>query len=93
MHGVLIGPNVKKLIIHKVSLDAIPSGGGVVAGLEFLSNKEKISKTVRAAEEWVKQALLVVRSAGDPNPWKSSSDEDIAEEILRKIQDKQGRTI
>ena len=83
-----IGPNVKKLIIHKMSLDAIPSGGGVVDGLKFLTDKDKIAKTLREANEWVKQAIYVVRNATEPNPFKNTSDEDIAGEILRKIEEK-----
>ena len=83
-----IGPNVKKLIIHKMSLDAIPSGGGVADGLKFFMDKERISKTIREADEWVKQAICIVRVAGEPNPFKTSSDEDIAGEILRKIEEK-----
>ena len=84
----IIGPNVKKLIIHKISLDAIPPGGGVIDGLKFLTDKERISKTIRESNEWVKQTILMVRSAGEPNSFKNSSDEDIAGEILRKIEEK-----
>ncbi len=84
----IIGPNVKKLIIHKMSLDAIPSGGGVADGLKFFMDKERISRTLREANEWVKQALFVVRNAMEPNPFKNSTDEDIAGEILRKIGEK-----
>jgi len=83
-----IGTNVKKLIIHKMSLDAIPSGGGVADGLKFLTDKEKISKTLREANEWAKQAILIVKKAKEPNPFKKASDEDIAGEILRKIEEK-----
>lgn len=83
-----IGANVKKLIIHKMSLDAIPPGGGIVNVLEFLADKERISRTIREADEWVKQVILVVRNAGEPNPFKKSSDEEIAGEILRKIEER-----
>ena len=84
----IIGPNIKKLIIHKMSLDAISPGGGVADGLKFLTDKDRISKTLREANEWVKQALFVVRNAMEPNPFKNSTDEDIAGEILRKIEDR-----
>jgi hypothetical protein len=84
----IIGPNVKKLIIHKMSLDAIPPGGGVADGLKFFTDKERISKTLRESNEWVKQAIFAVRNAREPNPWKTTSDEDIAGEILRKIEEK-----
>ncbi len=84
----IIGPNVKKLIIHKMSLDAIPPGGGVADGLKFFTDKERISKTLRESNEWVKQAIFVVRNVREPNLFKNSTDEDIAGEILRKIEEK-----
>ena len=83
-----ISPNVKKLIIYKMSLDAIPPGGGIADGLKFFTDKERISKTIRESDEWVKQALTVVRNAAEPNPFKNVSNEDIAGEILRKIEEK-----
>lgn len=37
-----MGPNVKRLIIRKMAADAIPSGGGLAAGLHFLRSAERI---------------------------------------------------
>jgi len=82
------GPNVKKQIIHKISIDAIPKGGNVSDGIKFLTDKERISKTIREADQWVKQAIQAVRQAGKPNPFVNASDEEIAGEILRKIDEK-----
>jgi hypothetical protein len=87
MSEILI-PNVKKLIIHKVSMEAIPKGGGVADGLKFLTDKERISKTVHAADQWVKDVIAAVRKAGEPNPFKDATDEEIAGEILRKVDEK-----
>lgn len=84
----ILTPSVKRLIFHKVSLDAIPKGGGFADGIKFLSDREGMSKSLRAADEWVKAAILAVRNAGDPNPFRGVSDEEIAAEILRKIQEK-----
>jgi hypothetical protein len=81
-------PNIKKLMIHKVSLDAIPKGGGVADGIKFLSDKNKIITTFRESHEWVKKAIQAVRQAGEPNPFKNSTEEEIAGEILRKIEEK-----
>jgi hypothetical protein len=82
------GPNTKKLVIHKVSLDAIPKGGGVADGIKFLSSRELISKTIRAADEWVKTAILAIRQAAEPNPFREATDEEIAGEILKKIEER-----
>ena len=84
----ILTPNVKKLVIHKVSLDAIPRGGGFADGVKFLSDKDRIIKTMRDAHDWVKQVIAAVRKAGEPNPFKNATDEDIAGEILKKIEEK-----
>lgn len=83
-----MGPNVKKLVIYKVSRDAIPDGGGVAAGIAFLSDKKMIADGFRNATEWVDNAIAVVRLAAEPNPWKNADDESIAEEILRRVKNR-----
>jgi hypothetical protein len=83
-----IGPNVKKLIFHKMSQEAIPKGGGVADGLKFLMDKERIQKSLREAAKWIEEAILSVRSAAEPNPLKAADDETIAAEILRRIEEK-----
>lgn len=78
------GPNVKKLIIWKVSYDAIPNGQGLAAAMGFLSSAQSIASGIRKATEWVEAVITVVRSAPD-NPYKS--DEEIAGAILKKIEE------
>lgn len=84
-------PNIRKLIFLKMSLDAIPAGGGVADGIKFLSDPSGISKSLRAADEWVRNAILAVRNAREPNPWREKPDEDIAGELMRKIEEKRSR--
>jgi len=79
------GPNVRKLIAHKMARDAVPSGGGLADALAFLTRKEAIVASARAATEWVALAIRAVREAGEPNPWREASDEEIAGELLRRI--------
>lgn len=86
-----IGPNVKKLIAHKMSLDAIPRGGGFEDGLNFLSSKDNITEGAKRAKDWVKLAIESVRKAGEPNPWKDCDDEAIAGYFLKKIEERQVR--
>lgn len=83
-----IGPNVKRLIIHKMSFDAIPPSGGFAAGLQFLSNPKTIADGWRSAEKWVREALAVVRTGTGDNPWRTADDEAIASELLRRIEEK-----
>lgn len=81
-----IGPNVKKLIIRKMSLDAIPPGGGFQDGIEFLASN-RLAESGRNAAEWVQQALAVFKTAPD-NPY-GDDDEAIAGELLRRIEEMQ----
>ena len=83
-----IGPNVKKLIIYRISLAAIPKGGGVADGIHFLADNDKIKKVTFESYDWVKSAIQVVRQAKEPNPFKDETDEEIAGEILRKIEER-----
>lgn len=83
-----IGPNVRKLIVEKMSHDAIPSGGGLADGIGFLSDPKKISDGVKKATQWVETALIAVRKAQEPNEFKNADDETIAAEILQKIEER-----
>lgn len=82
------GPNVQKLIIEKMAADAIPAGGGLVDGIRFLSSREAVVNGAKRATEWVKLAICAVRTACEPNPWKNATDEEIAGEVLRQIEER-----
>lgn len=89
MGDELIGPNVRKLIAHKMSLDAVPAGGGFTSALNFLSRKENIAASAKSAKDWVKAALRAVREARQPNPWALATDEEIAGYLLAEIDKRQ----
>lgn len=77
-----MGPNVKRLIIHKMSLDAVPPGGGINDALRFLTEPGRLGKAAREATAWAEAALAAVRSApGNPHP----DDEAVAAAILAEI--------
>lgn len=78
------GPNIKKLIIEKMSASAIPAGGGLAAGIAFLSSVANIIAAAREATAWVEQAIAVFKTAPD-NPF-GDDDEAIAGEILAGIE-------
>jgi hypothetical protein len=80
-----MGPNVKKLIAHKMSLDAVPPGGGLKSALDFLTKPGAIAASGKAGTEWVMAAIVAIRTAAEPNPWKNADDEQIAGEVLRRI--------
>lgn len=85
--------NFNRLIAHKMSLDAIPPGttDGLMAGVRFLSDKDALVNSSREAKEWVSAAITAVRLAADPNPWRNSTDEEIAGEILAKIAERKAQ--
>lgn len=78
-----IGPKVKALIIHKFSRDAIPGGGGLASALGVLTNPGALSDGMRQAQEWVLEAIQMVKVA--PNNPYGDDDEAIAKAILEKI--------
>jgi hypothetical protein len=84
-----LGRNVQRLIARKMALDAVPRGGGMVDALNFLSSKDNITKGARVAAAWVKTACDVVRSAAEPNPFKQSTDDEIAAYLLEQIAQKE----
>ena len=81
-----LGHNAKRLIAIKMARNAIPDGGGFEDGLRFLSNKDLIVASAKEAAKWVADAIDAVRAAAEPNPFKSATDEEIAGEILHKIE-------
>lgn len=81
-----VGPNVKRLIIHKMAMDAIPDGGGFADGIDFLLSG-KLGESAKSATAWVKEALRVFKTAPD-NPF-GDDDEAIAGAILQKIEERQ----
>ena len=81
---------MRRLISEKMTVDAIPSSSGLAAGLNFLSSAKNITEGWRTASSWVQLALKTVREAPEPNEWKYASDEEIATEIIRKIEEKRG---
>ena len=84
--GLALTPNVKKLIIRKVSMDAIPKGGGLQDGIKFLLDKERMVKAFREAEAWFEEEVGMLREASLPNPYKYLTNEEIAGCILEQLE-------
>lgn len=85
----MMASSIQWLICHKMSVDAIQKGSGVDAlalGLDFLSSKDKLLDGLKNARLWVDAAILAIRQAAEPNPWRDSTDEEIATEIKRQIE-------
>ena len=78
-----IGPNVSKLIAHKISREAIPAKGGFSDGLTLLSQPDQLLASAKAATAWVFAAIDAVQAA--PGGGTYGDDEAIAGEILRRL--------
>lgn len=85
-----IGPNVKRLIVHKMSLLAIPVGSGkdsLSLGVEALTNRGKFASIAAEASDWVRKAIAVMKTAPD-NPY-GDDDEAIAGALLKGIEERE----
>lgn len=82
------GPNIRKLIAHKMSLLLIPPGSSkdaMATGITGLMKPGNVSQIAREATAWVEAAVAAVKAA-PANPY--GEDEAIAAEILRQIEAK-----
>lgn len=80
----LIGPNAKRLLAHFIAREAVPSGGGLGDGLNFLTDPERRRKGIEKAMSNLDAALTAVKSAPD-NPY-GNDDEAIAAAILMRVE-------
>lgn len=88
MSGKPIGPNAKKLLSHFIAREAVPSGGGLGDGLNFLIDPERRRKGIEKAMSDLDAALTAVKSAPD-NPY-GADDEAIAAAILERVESAKG---
>jgi hypothetical protein len=84
--GKPLGPNRKALIMMRVGMIAVPKGGGLESAIQFLTTPGRISTGFREAVQFVDGAIQKIRNAGEPNPYKASTDEEICGALLSKIQ-------
>ena len=84
-------PNVKQLVILKMSLDAVPPDGGMKSVIDFLLKPNAMKKSFQDAVKFWQEAFVLLRNAKDPNPYKQASDEEIATELMRLIKEKKCR--
>jgi hypothetical protein len=81
-----IGPNAKKLLAHFAALEAVPRGGGLADGLNFLADPDRRRRGFERAMANLDAALEAVKSAPD-NPY-GDDDEAIAAAVLERVEAK-----
>lgn len=86
--------NIQKLVVMKLAKDAIPDGGGLEAGLDFLKRLGEpgfLSGRVKAAEDWVSKAIQAVKEAHREAGDRPMTDEAIAGQILAGVEAKRSK--
>lgn len=94
------GPNVRKLLVHYIAIEAIPDGsckdgpgGGIAAGIGFLVGLGKKSPESTAAMARARancSAALEAAKAARDNPF-GDDEEAIAAEILKRVEERNAR--
>jgi len=77
-------PNIKKLIIKRMSMLALPPGSKnpLLVGARVFLEPDYFLKLWQKAEQWVREAIERVKQTSD-NPW-GDDDEAIAKAILEE---------
>lgn len=82
------GPNVRRLIVERMSYLMVPPGGELADALGAMIRLGGIEDFARRATEEIEACIASVRSAPD-NPYRD--DEEIAAAILKGIEEKRAR--
>jgi hypothetical protein len=80
----VIGPNVRRLIAEKMAAEIIPPGtkDPFMAAMAAIASQD-MGKRAASAMTWTRAAIEEIRSARGPNPWRNSTDEEIAGIVLK----------
>lgn len=77
------GPNLRELIVWKMSLLTVPPGGGIASAAEALATPGRIGEIAKEATAWAEASIRLVKAIPG-NPY-GDDDEAIAGAILRRI--------
>lgn len=83
-----IGANVRRLIVYKMAMLAVPVGSGkesFVIGLNAISSRDNLIRIAKESRIWVQAAIESVNNAPDCT---FKDDEEIAEHILNEIEER-----
>lgn len=84
-----MGANVKRLFLHILAREAIPSGGGLQAGVNYLTNPDVRHKINLAAIITLDDFLKEMKAAPD-NPF-GDDDEVISEAFLKALDEAESK--
>jgi hypothetical protein len=82
-------PNVKRLVLERAATITVQRSKGsesAISGvIERLLDRSFLAD-LREANDWAAAAIDAVRHAGEPNPWRCATDEEIAAEVLKRVE-------
>lgn len=77
-----MGPQVKRLFFRLLAREAIPPGGGVGDGVEFLQNSDRMKAGHKEALKKLNAFIWLMWTAHD-NPYKT--DEEFAAALIERL--------
>jgi hypothetical protein len=81
-----IGPNLKKLMVHFMAVDAIPAGGGLQAAVDLIMSPNGLRDSAMRSLAQALAAVDAMRAAPD-NPY-GDDEEVIAGEFVKQIEER-----
>lgn len=81
-----IGPNLKKLMIHFMAVDAVPPGGGLQAAVDLIMSPNGIRDSAQRSLAKALAAIDAMRAAPD-NPY-GNEEEVIAGAFVKQIEER-----
>lgn len=80
-----VGPKVRELIAFHMAKDVKTLEEG------FNLLQSRLAPAYLHSKAWVLDAIQKIRDTAGPNPWRNMSDEEIADSLLKKIEEKKKR--
>ena len=81
-----IGPNLKKLMIHFMAVDAVPAGGGLQSAVDLIMSPNGLRDSAMRSLTKALAAIDAMRAAPD-NPY-GNDEETIAGEFVKQIEER-----
>lgn len=80
--------SLRALQLRLMAVAAIPEGSQepFIDGVRFLTDRDRLSQAARDAKRQAQDMVLLVRNGAEPNPWRDSTDDEIAAEIMRRVE-------
>lgn len=92
---MILTPNVKRLVLERASQLMMErskpypqhehGAACAVASRLAENNGANLIADLRESHEWTEKAISAVRKASDPNPYRDSTDEQIATVLMERI--------